>query len=137
VLDSSAATITVLRAGVAAVLNCSDLSGAVSQIQDAVRQRGAEYSQASALSVSALADGTAVKPGLIAVLRTSLDADREYLSWAKQQLDLGCTPSGQSSAYGAAASAASVAGAAKDAFVRVWNPVAAKYGISPTSSGSI
>jgi len=136
-LNSSAATITALRAGVAEVLNCSNLPGAIGQIQEAVRQRGTEYSQASALPATALASGAAVKSGLIAAMRSSLYADKAYLTWAEQQLNLGCTPPGQSRAYGAAASAATAAGTAKDAFVQVWNPVAARYGIPQRSSDSI
>ena len=117
--------------------DCTNLSGAVSQIQNAVNQRSTEYKQAAALSISALANGTLVKTDLIAALRNSLDADRDYLAWAQQQLSLGCAPATQSSAYNAASNADTQADAAKAAFVHVWNPIAARYGIRQESPGSI
>ena len=136
-LDSSAATRTALHGAVDEVLDCMNLSSAASQIQNAVTQRGTQYNQASALSASALPDGAAVKSDLIAALRISLDADKNYLTWARQQLNLGCTAPAQSSAYSAAYSADQLADAAKEAFVQVWDPVAAKYGIQQKSPGSI
>jgi serine/threonine protein kinase len=136
-LESSAATRKTLHRAVVDVLDCMNLSGAASHIQDTVSQRVAQYNQASALPASALPDGAAVKSDLIAALRASLDADENYLTWARQQLNLGCTPPAQSSAYSAAYSADRLADAAKEAFVQVWNPVAAKYGIQQESPGSI
>jgi serine/threonine protein kinase len=136
-LRSSAATRKALQGAVSDAGDCTDLSSAVSQIQNAVNQRSAEYNQASSLSASALADGTIMKADLTAALRSSLDADRDYLSWAQQQLTLGCVPATQSSAYNAADNADQQANAAKDAFVRLWNPVAAHYGIQQEPPGSI
>jgi len=135
-LSSSAATRKALQGAVSKARDCTDLSGAVSQIQNAVNQRNAEYNQASALSTSALADGTIVKTDLTVALRSSLDADRDYLAWA-QQLKLGCAAATQSSAYNAAYQADQQANAAKEAFIQVWNPVAAQYGIRQESPGSI
>jgi hypothetical protein len=136
-LSSSAATRKALQGAVTEVGDCTNLPGAVSQIQDAVNRRSTEYKQAAALSTSALADGTIVKTDLTAALRNSLDADRDYLAWAQQQLTLGCAPATQSSAYTAAYNADTQADAAKAAFVRVWNPIAARYGIQQESPGSI
>jgi serine/threonine protein kinase len=136
-LSSSAATRTALQGAVTEAGDCTNLSSAVSQIQNAVNRRSTEYQQATALSTSALADGTVVKTDLTAALRNSLDADRDYLAWAQQQLTLGCAPASQSSAYNAASNADTQADAAKAAFVRVWNPIAARYGIRQESPGSI
>ena len=136
-LRSSAATRRKLQSAVSQIADCTNLSSAVSQIQNAANQRSTEYDQASALSTSALADGTIVKTDLTAALRNSLDADRDYLVWAQQELTLGCVPATQSSAYNAAYNADMQADAAKEAFVQVWNPVAARYGIRQESPGSI
>jgi hypothetical protein len=136
-LDSSAATRQALHGAVDDVATCTSLSSATSQIQNAVNQRSTEYGQASALSVSALANGAVVKSDLVAALRTSLAADKDYLTWAQQQLTLGCTSPGQSSAYSVAFNADQTANAAKAAFVTVWNPVAAKYGDPQKSADSI
>jgi serine/threonine protein kinase len=135
-LSSSAATLKALQGAVSEVFNCTNLSSAVRQIQNVVNQRGTEYNQASALSISALANGVAVKSDLIAALRNSLDADKEFLTWAQQQLNPGCTPTAQSGAYNAAYNASQQAGASKAAFIQVWDPVAAQYGLQQKSSGT-
>lgn len=136
-LSSSAATRKAIQGAVSEATDCADLSSAVGQIQNAVNQRGTEYDRASAMSTSALADGALVKTDLTAALRNSLDADKDYLAWAQRQLKLGCAPAAQSSAYNAANNADMQANAAKQAFVQVWNPVAARYGIPQESPGSI
>jgi hypothetical protein len=69
-------------------------------------------------------------------LRASLDADRDYLTWARQQRNR-CTPTTRSGAYATAISADGQAGAAKDTFVQAWNPIAAKYGLPQESPGDI
>jgi serine/threonine protein kinase len=135
-LGSSAATLKALQGAVSEVFNCTNLSSAVRQIQNVENQRSTEYKQASALSTSALANGAAVKSDLIAALRNSLDADKDFLTWAQQQLSPGCTPTTQSSAYNAAYNASQQAGASKKAFIQVWDLVAAQYGIQQKSPGS-
>jgi serine/threonine-protein kinase len=136
-LTSSGAARTALHNAVNQVGSCTNLSGAVSQLQAVVNQRAGQYGRASALPASALPDGPQVKSKLMAALGSSLTADRDYLSWARQQLAGGCTPTSQSSAYDAAFSASQRADAAKQAFVQVWNPVAARYGIAQESPRDI
>jgi serine/threonine protein kinase len=136
-LASSAAARTALHNAVNQVDACTNLSGAVSQLQAVVNRRASQYGRASALATSALPDGTRVKSELLAALGSSLKADQDYLTWARQQLTGGCTPTGQSGAYNAAYSASQQADAAKEAFVQVWNPIAARYGIKPDSPGDI
>ena len=136
-LTSSGAARTALHNAVNQVGSCTNLSGAVSQLQAVVNQRAGQYGRASALPASALPDGPQVKSRLMAALGNSLTADRDYLSWARQQLAGGCTPTSQSSAYHAAFSASQRADAAKQAFVQVWNPVAARYGIAQESPRDI
>jgi hypothetical protein len=135
-LSLSAATLKALQGAVSEVFNCTNLSRAVRQIQNVVNQRSTEYNQASALSTSALANGVAVKSDLIAALRNSLDADKDFLTWAQQQLNPGCTPTAQSSAYNAAYNASQQAGASKKAFIQVWDLVVAQYGIQQKSPGT-
>jgi hypothetical protein len=136
-LTSSAAARAALHDAVTQVRACTHLARAASELQGVVNQRVGEYSQASALPTSALPDGAAMKSELIVALSSSLKADRDYLTWARQQLAGGCTPSDQSRAYKAANGASLVANAAKEAFVQAWNPVAAKYGIKPDSAVGI
>ena len=136
-LTSSAAARTALHDAVRQVDACTNLASAVSQLQGVVNQRVGENTRASSLPTSALPDGTAVKSELIGALSSSLKADRDYLTWAQQQQAGGCTPSNQSSAYNAAVGASQLANTAKAAFIQVWNPVAARYGIKPESARSI
>jgi len=136
-LTSSAATRRSLEGAVADVRNCSSLASATSQIQAVASQRNAEYRRAEALAMGGLANGTAVKSDLLAALRASLDADRDYLTWARRQLRSGCRPASRSPAYNNAVSADGQAGSAKATFVQAWNPVAAKYGDPQESPGDI
>jgi len=136
-LTSSAAARTALHQAVSQVGACANLPGAVSRLQAVVNQRASEYGRATALSTSALPDGARVKSALVAALGRSLKADQDYLAWARQQQSGGCTPTSQSSAYNAAFGASQQADVAKQAFVQVWNPVAARYGIAPESPGDI
>ena len=136
-LTSSAAARTALHNAVTQVGACTNLSGGVSQLQAVVNRRAGQYDRASALSTGELPGGAQVKSKLLAALGSSLTADRDYLSWARQQLTGGCTPTSQSSAYNAAFSASRRADAAKEAFVQVWNPVAARYGIARESPRDI
>jgi serine/threonine protein kinase len=136
-LGSSAATRKALQGAVNQIRDCTDLPGAVSQIRNVVDQRSSQYNQASALPTAALASGAIVKSDLITALRDSLDADRDYLTWAQQQLNAGCTPTAQSGAYNAAYNADQQADASKQAFVQVWDPIAAQDGVQQKPSGSI
>jgi serine/threonine-protein kinase len=136
-LTSSAAARTALHNAVTQVGGCTHLPAAVSQLQAVVNRRAGQYDRASALSTAALPGGAQVKSKLLAALSSSLTADRDYLSWARQQLSGGCTPTSQSSAYNAAFSASRRADAAKEAFVQAWNPVAARYGIARESPRDI
>ena len=136
-LTSSAATRRSLEGAVADVRNCSSLASATSQIQAVASQRNAEYRRAKALAMGGLANGAAVKSDLLAALRASLDADRDYLTWARRQLHSGCRLNSRPPAYNNAVSADGQAGSAKAAFVRAWNPVAAKYGDPQESPGDI
>jgi tRNA A-37 threonylcarbamoyl transferase component Bud32 len=136
-LTSSAAARTALHNAVTQVGSCTNLSGAVRQLQAVVNQRAGQAGRASALPTAALPGGTEVKSKLMTALDSSLTADRDYLSWARQQLTGGCTPTSQSSAYNAAFTASQRADAAKQAFVQVWNPVAARYGIAQESPRDI
>lgn len=126
-LLSSAANRRQLQDTVNQVTNCADLPGAVIQLQQRVSQRRTEYVQALALSTSALPNGATVKSDLTSALRISLSADRDYLTWARQQEEFGCSPPAESSAYNAAVAASGQVNPLKAAFVQLWNPIAGQY----------
>jgi serine/threonine-protein kinase len=134
-LTSSAASRTPLQTAVGEVMSCVNVAGATAQIQQVVGQRKAEYSKAAGLKTGALANGVRLKNDLMLALLNSLDADKYYLTWARHELNFGCPTS--SSAYGDALNADGTASNAKQEFVSIWNPIAASYGLAPTSAGSI
>jgi tRNA A-37 threonylcarbamoyl transferase component Bud32 len=134
-LSSSAATRKALVGAVAHVRSCTGVPAAVGQIQQVVNQRSTEYQRASALSMATLANGAVVKSDLLAALHSSLNADRDYLTWAQQESS-GCTPGTTSRAYNAAVGADQQAVAAKGTFVQAWNQVAAKYGLAAETTSS-
>jgi serine/threonine-protein kinase len=136
-LDSSGAARKSLAGAVGAVRNCKSLPVSVARIRRVVNQRSTENKQAAALSMSALTNGAAVKADLVKALHDSLSADRDYLTWARQQLHSGCKPAAQSKAYSAAFSADSQAATSKQEFVQVWNPLAARYGAHQETPGNI
>jgi serine/threonine protein kinase len=136
-LTSSAAARAALHQAVAQVGACANLPAAVSKLLNVVNLRSSEYGRASALATAVLPDGARVKSALVAALASSLKADQDYLAWARQQQSGGCAPASQSSAFNAAVSASQQADAAKQAFVQVWNPVAARYRIAPVSPRDI
>ena len=136
-LTTSATTRKSLVVAIRQASNCVHLPRAVARIQRVVNQRSAEYNHALALSTAAMTRGATVKSDLIAALRNSLDADRDYLTWARQQLSSGCTPTSQSSAYQAALRADRQADSSKAAFVQVWNSLAARYRVVQMTPGEI
>ena len=136
-LGSSAVTRRTLVDALTEVRNCGRVFRAVGQIRSVVDQRSTEYNHALALSTAAMTRGTTVKSDLLAALRHSMIADRDYLTWARQQLNSGCTPASQSQAYRAAVIADQQADASKGAFVQAWNQVAARYGVPQKSPDGI
>jgi serine/threonine protein kinase len=137
-LGSSLVSRRALADAVADVRGCAHVPLNVGHIERVVNRRSTEYHQAKALSMDALANGATVKADLLAALHNSLAADRAYLTWARQQMHSGCTPAGKpDAAYSSAIAADSQAAASKQEFVRVWNPIAAKYGLPQKTATSI
>jgi hypothetical protein len=136
-LSSSLVARRALADAVGNVRGCAHVPLSVSHIQRVVDRRSAEFDQAKTLKLNAIAGGPRIKADLLAALRNSLDADQAYLTWAKQQMSGGCKPTRKSSAYTAAIAADSQAANSKQAFVRVWNPVAAKYDLPQKTATSI
>jgi len=138
VLNASTGSVNALRTALNDDMrSCANPARGVAQIQQVVSQRRAEYAQAKALSVAALANGAEMKTDLTSALFYSLQADRDYLSWARQQQLSGCSPQAGSGAHAAARSADGQASTAKVAFVGLWNPIAPHHGFQTRSSDQI
>jgi hypothetical protein len=136
-LASSAATRRSLTVPIRMAGNCRHLPRDAAVIQRVANQRSAEVRNVQALSTGAMVKGGLVKADLLSALRHSLAADRAYLTWVRQQMSAGCTPTSQSSAYQAAQTADGQADTAKKAFVQVWNSLAARYRLPQKSPGDI
>ena len=133
-LDSSAASRQSLTSAVQDVYTCSDLSSAISAISAVAHQRSDEYRRASGLPTTALPNGAALKSDLLSALGYSVDADKEFLTWAQEQLNNGCRDTASDTpAYSAGVAASAHAVTAKNDFLGLWNPVASSQGL-PTRS---
>jgi hypothetical protein len=137
-LDSSAASRRSIISAVKDVHNCANLSSAISAISAVIHQRSNEYSRASGLPTTALPNDTTLKSDLISALRFSVDADKDFLTWAREQLNSGCggTVPG-TRAYNAGVVASDHAGTAKNEFLKLWNPVASSQGLPSRSQQGI
>jgi serine/threonine protein kinase len=132
-LMSGASSSVALTDAADNVVSCTHLPRSVRQIQPVRDQRQAEYDQARNLSTDALRSGAELKTDLVQALLDSLNADNDYLSWARQQATH-CQFGSQSSA---ALAADRQAVTDKGTFVRLWNPIAAQYRLPATSVSSM
>jgi hypothetical protein len=125
----------VLAAAVQDVGNCSGTSSDIATISNVASQRAAEYNDAERLSIGALPNGSQLKSDLVSALRYSKKADKDFLAWARQQVNDGaCT---QTSSYRAGVAASDNAVTAKNNFVQLWNPIASSQGLPSRSQGDI
>ena len=142
-LSSSGATRGMLGPAVDAIeYNCASLTPGklateVATINTVADQRQSEYARAFNLRVSAISNGSQLKKDLLTALQASLNADNDYLRWARQEQNNGCFPAGNSSAFNRAGGYDSQAVTAKSTFANEWNPVARQYGLPQVSAASI
>ena len=135
-LVTSSNTRSSLGGPVNAVANCQNLSTDISQIRQVASQRSTELSSAGNLQVSAIPNGAAAKSELMKALQVSLTVDNDYLAWAQQQQNSGCTGT-NSTYYQNAITLDKQATADKQAFVTTWNKIAAPYGLPSYSADQI
>ena len=119
-----------------AAVSSSQLASDVATIRTVQMQRKSEYSQAFDLQVSALANGSQLKNGLLNALQASLNADTDYLQWARQEQS-GCFPASNSTAFNSAGSWDTQAVNAKTSFAGQWNPVAQQYSLPTVTEENI
>ncbi len=117
-------------------VSASQLASDVATIRTVQMQRKSEYSQAFDLQVGALANGSQLKNGLLNALQASLNADTDYLQWARQEQS-GCFPASNSTAFNSAGSWDTQAVNAKTSFAGQWNPVAQQYSLPTVTEENI
>lgn len=110
---------------------CNDVSAGVAGFQQVVEDRQQELSRSKGLKVDELQNGARLRTSMIAAYQHSLEADRAYLSWAREIQSRNCgnkiaplTPR-----YKNAITANSKAGPAKRQVVGIWNPIASTHGL--------
>jgi hypothetical protein len=137
-LNSSAASRQALTTAVQDAGRCQNISEAASAISGVAHQRAIEYTKASALDTSLLPNGSALKSDLSSALHYSVLADKDFLSWAQQLQDANCATSATATdAYHQGVTASNDAVDAKNAFVRLWNPIASNQGYPSRSQTGI
>ncbi len=117
-------------------LTSSQLAADVATIRGVAMNRQSEYSQAFNLHVATLANGSSLKNGLLDALQASLNADNDYLKWARQE-QAGCSPASSSTAFNQAGTWDGRAVAAKTSFADQWNPVAQRYSLPAVNQADI
>ncbi len=117
--------------------SCVNINSDVTQIGDIAAERTSELTQARNLQVGAIPNGATLKSELMNALQISLNIDKDYLAWARQQQSSGCSVSTNSSYYDQATSENPNATAAKATFLNDWDPLASQYNLQQFSADQI
>jgi hypothetical protein len=127
-LDKAAASRSGLSTAIDEILDCSDVSGGAFTLQTITSDRESQLGEAQSLQVDALQNGDDMKNALVNALSDSLDADRAFLSWARDTESSGCSGSAPiTSDYHRGENDSAAAGREKTTFVGLWNPIATSY----------
>jgi hypothetical protein len=137
-LTDSGVSRNQLRVALDDVSDCSNVDAGLAAIQTVAGQRNNQVRTAESLSVGFLPEGDALHSELISALQDSLQADQGFLSWAQDVQSGGCTGSAtHDQNYSAAMDASDAATADKNAFLRLWNPIASQQSLTPRSEPDI
>jgi hypothetical protein len=131
-LRQSAAVRPTVQAAIDKVQNCSESpSNAQATVQQAITTRQGILQGLHTLSVSGLPNGTQLVGALTTAMQNSLNADTDYHAWMADLVSSGNTcgsNSNQDSNYVNGVTASGDATISKNAFLRLWNPMAPTYG---------
>lgn len=133
VLDALLADSGGSRSGLGSALDqlrsCEGTATGLATLQRITAARREQVIQVGALSTGELDRGDAVKARLTRALTASYDADEAFLAWATRQ-EAGCDRawSGDDD-YRRGLAFSGEATTAKRAFLKLWNPLARRYGL--------
>jgi len=111
--------------------------------QDAQAFSSAATARQQLLSQLATMPGRSVLPSqllsdLTAAWKVSVQADQDFAAWAQDQASGSCTPDGQADPHFQAADGPDLqATQDKKAFIKLWNPLASKYGLTTYQQGEL
>ncbi len=135
-LETSAASRPQLAAAINSVMSCADVSGGAQTIETVLQNRQQELTQARQLDLGTVPNGSQIQQALIGALNASVASDTNYENWAQWVSTQPCNGHAPSNSDLQDASSTDLAASqAKDAFVSVWNPIAAQYAL-PTRQNS-
>jgi hypothetical protein len=130
VLDQSVRSRAKLNQSIDRVLQCTQLSAAVSDMRATGDERRTQLQTVDTAALDQLSNGEQLRSTLHDALSYALAADQGYLAWATPTPAKGCADtSARSAAFGRGETASAKAGAAKTSFLKAWNPVAADLGL--------
>lgn len=133
VLDALLADSGGSRSGLGSALgqlrSCEGTATGLATLQRITAARREQVVQVGALDTGALDGGDAVKARLTRALTASFDADEAFLAWAtRQEADCDRAWSGDDD-YRRGLAFSGEATTAKRGFLRLWNPLARRYGL--------
>jgi flagellar basal body-associated protein FliL len=138
VLTASVNSRRKLNNAIDEVNRCTNLDGAVSDMNAAGQERQSEITSVRNTDLSAIPTGGQVRDLLLQALQYSQQADASYAAWAQGAVDNGCVDSGQRDRdYAEGQRLSGLAKQAKTAFLATWNPVASANGVSARSPDDI
>ena len=131
-LARSASVLPTVRRAIDGVENCTvSPSSGEATLQQAINTRQGILNDLRTLPVSGLPDGAQLVSTLTTAMHDSVTQDRHYQSWMVRFANAG-SPCGsdprQDPNYAAAQSLSGPTTTAKNAFLAIWNPMAAGYG---------
>jgi hypothetical protein len=136
IVSASASTDRSLQHAVGNVRSCTRVATASSELGRVVGRQRELLTMAATIDVRAAASGPALKASLLATLRDSLQAGREFLAWATS-MKSGCRPPARSTrGYATGVRYASAASSQRAAVDALWNPLARQesYPVETASS---
>jgi hypothetical protein len=124
IVTASASSDRSLQRAVGKVRSCTRVSAAAGQIGHVVGRQRQLVTMAATIDMGAAAKGAELRSSLMSTLRDSLQAGREFLTWART-LESGCrTPSRPTPAYTAGVRLSRAASLHRAQVDALWNPIA-------------
>jgi hypothetical protein len=133
ILNSSVSSRSELHQALQTV--CDNPAAALSDMEDVANQRNDEISQAQALDLSAISNGSTLGADLVAFLQASAKADDAYETYVQAINSAGCS-SGKS-AFARGNTLSTDAQSAKAVFFEVWTPLANQFGLTTHDTSDV
>lgn len=120
------------------VRNCDHPEKSLATVGDITNGRKRQLQAVQKLKVNKIPQGGAIKMQLEDVLRASLAADIAFLAWARRYTEHKCSGDWQKNpSYKQGLEYSQLATIGKEGFIKLWNPIARKYGLKVRDAGGI